>query len=288
MEKLGVSERQVCRALGQHRSTQRYERKQPQKDCELIDQIRQQVKRKKHRRYGYRRITEILRRLGGWVNHKRIYRLWSTHDFKLPRKRKGKKRFNGNGHNACDQKPPAYVDHIWSYDFVEEKLDNGRKVRILNIIDEFTRECLATESGFNLKAHDVTDILRYLFQVRGCPTYIRSDNGAEFVAAAVKMFLGNSGVETLYIEPGSPWENGYIESFNARMRDELLDGELLLNLTELKYLVERWRMDYNHYRPHGSLDYQTPAAYADQCRNMGRTRPDKQAVEMKNMVETLS
>ena len=143
MEKLGVSERQVCRALGQHRSTQRYERKQPQKDCELIDQIRQQVKRKKHRRYGYRRITEILRRLGWWVNHKRIYRLWSTHDFKLPRKRKGKKRFNGNGQNACDQKPPAYVDHIWSYDFVEEKLDNGRKVRILNIIDEFTRECLA-------------------------------------------------------------------------------------------------------------------------------------------------
>ena len=135
MEKLGVSERQACRALGQHRSTQRYERKQPQKDCELIDQIRQQVKRKKHRRYGYRRITEILRRLGWWVNHKRIYRLWSTHDFKLPRKRKGKKRFNGNGHNACDQKPPAYVDHIWSYDFVEEKLDNGRKVRILNIID---------------------------------------------------------------------------------------------------------------------------------------------------------
>ena len=117
---------------------------------------------------------------------------------------------------------------------MEEKLDNGRKVRILNIIDEFTRECLATESGFNLKAHDVTDILRYLFQVRGCPTYIRSDNGAEFVAAAVKMFLGNSGVETLYIEPGSPWENGYIESFNARMRDELLDGELFLNLTELK------------------------------------------------------
>ena len=272
--------------MGQHRSTQRYERKQPQKDRELIDQIRTPVKRRRHRKYGYRRITKILRRLGWRVNHKRIYRLWATCDFKLPRK--GKKRFNGNGHNACDQKLPVYVDHIWSYDFVEEKLDNGRKVRILNIMDEFTRECLATESGFHLKAHDVTDILRYLFQVRGCPTYIRSDNGPEFVAAAVKTFLGNSGVETLSIEPGSPWENGYIESFNARMRDELLNGELFLNLTELKYVVERWRMDYNHYRPHSSLDYQTPAAYADQCRNMGRTRPDKQAVEMKNMAETLS
>ena len=144
----------------------------------------------------------------------------------------------------------------------EGKLDVGRKVRVWNIMDEFRRECVATESGFHLKAHDVTVILRYLFQVRGCPTYIRSDNGPAFVAAAVKMFLGNSGVETLSIEPGSPWENGYIESFNARTRDELLDGQLFLNLTEPKYVVERWRMDYNHYRPHGSLDYQTPAAYA--------------------------
>ena len=225
----------------------------------------------------------------GWpVNPKRIYRLWSTYALKLPRQRQGKKRVNGNGHNACDQKPPEYLDHIWSYDFVEEKLENGRKVRILNIIDEFTRECLATESGFNLTGHDVIEVLRYLFAVRGCPTYIRSDNGPEFIAEAVKTFLANSGVETLYIEPGSPWENGYVESFNARMRDELLDGELFLTLTELKYVVERWRLDYNHYRPHSSLDYQTPAAYAEQCRNIGRNCQEKQTEDMENCVEMLS
>ena len=283
-----MSQRRACRALGQHRSTQRYESQQPEKDRELIEEIRKQVKCRKHRKYGYRRITEILRVLGWLVNHKRIYRLWSTYDFKLPRKPKGKKRYNGNGQNACDQKPPDYVDHIWSYDFVEDKLENGRKVRILNIIDEFTRECLATESGFTLKAHDVTDVLRYLFQVRGCPTYIRSDNGPEFISEAVKTFLLNSGVETLYIEPGSPWENGYVESFNARMRDELLNGELFLNLTELKYVVDRWRMDDNHYRPHSSLGYQTPAAYAEPCRLEGLICPQMSAQEQENMAETLS
>lgn len=288
MKNLGISERRACRALKQNRSTQRYESKQPAKDRELITEIHKQVKRKKHRRYGYRRVTAILRRLGWCVNHKRVYRLWSTNDFKLRRNRKGKKKHNGTSQNACDQKQPEYVDHIWSYDFVEERLTNGRKVRILNVIDEFTRESLVTESEFNFKAHDVTEVLRYLFGVRGCPTYIRSDNGPEFIAAAVKTFLGDSNVETLYIEPGSPWENGYVESFNARMRDELLDGEIFLTLAEVKYVVNRWRMDYNHYRPHSSLEYQTPAAYAQQCRNMGPTRPESEAKETEYCAETLS
>ena len=199
-----------------------------------------------------------------------------------------KKRYNGNGMNACDKKPPEYINHIWSYDFVEDKLDNGRKVRVLNIIDEYTRECLDSESGFTMKGHDVIDVLRYLFLVRGCPTYIRSDNGPEFIAELVKHFLAHRGVETLYIEPSSPCENGYIESFNARMRDELLDGELFLTLAELKYVVDRWRMDYNHYRPHGSLDYQTPAAYAEQCRLKGFIRPQIPMQEQENMAETLS
>jgi len=163
MKNLGISERRACRALKQNRSTQRYESKQPAKDRELITEIHKQVKRKKHLRYGYRRVTAILRRLGWCVNHKRVYRLWSTNDFKLRRNRKGKKKHNGTSQNACDQKPPEYVDHIWSYDFVEERLTNGRKVRILNVIDEFTRESLVTESEFNFKAHDVTEVLRYLF-----------------------------------------------------------------------------------------------------------------------------
>ena len=156
---------------------------------------------------------------------------------------------------------------------MEDRLENGRKVRILNVIDEFTRECLASESAFSIKAHDVVELLRYLFLVRGCPAYIRSDNGSEFTAERVKDFLAEIGVDTLFIEPGSPWENGYVESFNSRMRDELLNGELFLHIDEMKYIVERWRMDYNHYRPHSSLAYMTPAGFAQLCRETGCIRP---------------
>ena len=155
---------------------------------------------------------------------------------------------------------------------MEDKLENGRKVRILNVIDEFTRECLASEVAFSIKQHDVIELLRYLFLVRGCPVYLRSDNGSQFTATRVKRFLKDLGVDTLFIEPGSPWENGYVESFNSRMRDELLDGELFLHIDETKYVVERWRMDYNHYRPHSSLGYMTPAGFAELCRQAGCVR----------------
>ena len=174
-----------------------------------------------------------------------------------------------NSANACDQRPPEYMNHIWSYDIIEDKLDNGRKVRILNILDEFTKECLASDVGFHVTGHDVVEVLRYLFLVRGCPVYIRSDNGPELIAETVKEFLSFSGVNTWYIERGSPWENGYVESFHSRMRDELLDGELFLHLDEAKYVVGRRRRDYNYYRPHSSLAYMTPATYAHVCRQVG-------------------
>jgi len=161
------------------------------------------------------------------------------------------------------------MNHIWSYDIMEDRLENGKKVRILNVIDEFTRECLASEVAFSIKQHDVIELLRYLFLVRGCPAYLRSDNGSQFTASRVKRFLKDLGVDTLFIEPGSPWENGYVESFNSRMRDELLDGELFLHIDELKYVADRWRMDYNHYRPHSSLDYMAPAAFAAKCLEQG-------------------
>jgi transposase InsO family protein len=273
IEKLGVSERQACKTLGQNRSTQRYELKMPAKDRALTEAIREQANKPKHRRYGYRRITEILCILGWVVNHKRVYRIWRQGGLRIPQKRSKKKHHNGNGLNACDQRPPEYMNHIWSYDIMEDKLENGRKVRILNIIDEFTRECLASEVGFSIKQHDVIDLLRYLLLVRGCPAYIRSDNGSEFTAWRVKRFLKDLDVDTLFIEPGSPWENGYVESFNSRMRDELLDGELFLHIDEMKYVVERWRMDYNHYRPHSSLGYMTPAGFAELCRQAGCIRP---------------
>ncbi len=156
---------------------------------------------------------------------------------------------------------------------MEDRLENGRKVRILNVIDEFTRECLACDVALSIKQHDVIELLRYLFLVRGCPAYLRSDNGSQFTAFRVKSFLKDLGVDTLFIEPGSPWENGYVESFNSRMRDELLDGELFLHIDETKYVVERWRMDYNHYRPHSSLSYMTPAGFAELCCQARCIRP---------------
>ena len=180
------------------------------------------------------------------------------------------------------------MNHIWSYDIVEDKLEKGRKVRILNVIDEFTRESLSIDAGFRVTGYDVTEVLRYLFNVRGTPAYIRSDNGPEFINRQVKKFLADSGVDTLYIEPGSPWENGYIESFNSKFRDELLNGELFLHINELRYVVERWRMDYNHYRPHSSLSYMTPAEFAKLCVDVGCIRPQSCGTERAQVCETLS
>ena len=246
----------------------------------LVEAIRKQTQKRKHRKYGYRRITEILKRLRWPINHKRVYRLWRQEGFGLPQpKQKGKGKAKGCSANACDRFPAEYLDHIWRYDIVEDKLNNGRKVRILNIVDEFGKECLASDVGFRILGHDVVEVLRYLFAVRGCPAYLRSDNGSEFTSSAVKRFLREAGVDTLYIEPGSPWENGYVESFNARMRDELLNGEIFLSLDEMRYVVNRWRMDYNHYRPHSSLRYMTPVEFAQLCHDVGCVRPKREPCE---------
>jgi len=275
IEGLGVSQRQACKTLGQNRSTQRYELKMPEKDRLLTEAVRKQAKKFRRRRYGYRRITEILCALGWPVNHKRVYRIWCREGLQVPGKRGRKKRHNGNGANACHRRRSEYMNHIWSYDIMEDKLENDRTIRILNVIDEFTRECLACEVAFSIKQHDVIELLRYLFLVRGCPAGLRSDNGSQFTAERVKRFLKNTGVDTLFIEPGSPWENGYVESFNSRMRDELFNGELFLHIDEMKYVVERWRMDYNHHRPHSSLSYMTPAGFAGICLEAGCIRPHR-------------
>lgn len=288
-ERLGkASQRRVCKVLRQNRSTQRYEQRGIAEDLILIAAIQKAKDKQRHRRYGYRRVCEILRRDGIFVNHKRIYRLWRQEGFKLPQKQRRKKHYNGTSDNACDKKKTEYMNHVWSYDIVEKKLENGRKVRMLNIIDEFTKENLAIDAGFRIRGVDVVEVLRYLFNVRGIPDFIRSDNGSEFIADEVKKFLRASGVDTLYIEPGSPWENGYIESFNSRLRDELLNGEIFLHIDELKYVVERWRMDYNHYRPHSSLSYMTPAEFAKLCVEVGCYKRQKSAIEDEEISETLS
>ena len=220
-------------------------------------------------RFGYRRITALLRRDGWRVNVKRVHRLWKAEGLQI-RKQARKRRRLGNSANACHRRRPLGKDHVWSYDFVSDRTVNGGRLRLLNVVDEFTRECLTIEVRRHFTGNDVVAVLAELFAIRGRPRYIRSDNGPEFVSKAVKEWLASEKVETLFIEPGSPWENGYIESFNGKLRDECLNGELFLSLAEARYVVDRWRLDYNHHRPHSRLGWNTPAAYAALCPKTGQ------------------
>jgi len=209
-------------------------------------------------RYGYRRITGLLR-LDGWqVNHKRVERIWRIAGLKVPKRQPKRSRLWLND-GSCIRLRPEHKNHVWSYDFVMTRTHNGKPVRMLNIIDEYTRECLCIKVARKITAQDVLDELFELIVERGLPDNIRSDNGSEFTANAVRKWLGNIGVRTLFIEPGSPWENGYIESFNGKLRDELLNGEIFETLLEAKVLIENWRYEYNHIRPHSSLGYRPPA-----------------------------
>ena len=212
-------------------------------------------------RYGYRRITAMLRREGWGVNHKRVERLWRREGLKVP-KRQPRRRRLWSGDGSCVRHRAVRRNHVWSYDFVSTRTHDGLPVRMLTIVDEYTRECLAIDVARRLRANDVLDRLAELFVYRGVPEYIRSDNGPEFTANVVREWLGRMGVKTLFIELGSPWENGYIESFNGKLRDELLNVEIFDTLFEAKVLVEGWRREYNTLRPHSSLGYRPPAPEA--------------------------
>jgi transposase InsO family protein len=218
-------------------------------------------------RFGSPRIHVALQQRGWQVNHKRVERLWQEEGMQVPKKQCKRRRSSacGGSENSCVQKRSLRPNHVWSYDFVEDRTERGRKLRMLVVIDEFTRESLAIEVAWSFTAQRVVEVLQYLFAVRGAPEHLRSDNGPEFVAQAVTRWLDRAGVTTLFIAKGSPWENGYVESFNSRLRDELLDRELFLGLADARWVVDRWRLDYNHHRPHSSLDYQTPAAFAARC-----------------------
>jgi len=192
------------------------------------------------------------------VNHKRVERIWRQAGLKVPAKQPRRGRlWLTNG--SCVRLRPAWPNHVWAYDFVATRTQDGRPLRLLTILDEYTRECLAIEVARRLRADDVLHRLAALFVQRGVPAYLRSDNGPEFTAQAVRGWLGRVGATTLYIEPGSPWENGYIESFNGKLRDECLNGELFYTLLEARVLIERWRQTYNHLRPHSALGYRPPA-----------------------------
>ncbi|WP_420910536.1 IS3 family transposase [Roseivivax marinus] len=258
-QKLGVSERFACRVLGQHRSTQR---KAPQgradEDALTADIV---ALASQYGRYGYRRIAAMLRDAGWVVNVKRVERIWRREGLKVPQKQPKKGRLWLND-GSCIRLRPERPNHVWSYDFVESRTHDGRKFRMLNLIDEFTRECLAIRIDRKLNSTAVIDVLTDLFILRGVPGHVRSDNGPEFIAKAVRDWIDAVGAKTAFIEPGSPWENGYCESFNSKLRDELLNGDIFYSLAEARVIIEAWRVHYNTVRPHSSLGYRPPAPEA--------------------------
>jgi transposase InsO family protein len=225
----------------------------------LVAAMHEEVRR--HPRYGYRMVWAKLRQAGWRVNKKRVYRLWRREGFKVARKRR-KKRHLGTSDNGCVRRSATAKDDVWAWDFIHDRDERGRSLKWLSLVDEFTRECLVLEVDRSLTAADVVALVSEVMAIRGAPRHIRSDNGPEFIARALRRFLAAAGVETLYIEPGAPWENGYAESFHSRLRDELLDAEIFTGLRDAKALAAGWKNEYNHHRPHSSLGYRTPAAYA--------------------------
>ena len=258
-EVFAVSERKVCRALGQPRSTQRYIKQKSNDEDSLT--LRLVELASQYGRYGYRRITALLQNEGWRVNHKHIERWWRREGLKVPAKQPKRGRLWLND-GSCLRLKPEFPNHVWSYDFVLERTHDGRAFRILNVIDEYTRECLAVKVKRHLDHEDVQECLTELFCERGVPVHLRSDNGPEFIANALREWLNKLSVKPLFIEPGSPWENGYVESFNGKMRDELLNREIFYTLKEAQILIERWRKDYNTIRPHSSLGYRPPVPQA--------------------------
>jgi putative transposase len=254
-----VSQRRACRILDQPRSTQRYQRRPNEQERRLVKRMHELVRR--HPRYGYRRIWALLRQEGWPINRKRVHRLWRREGLKVPQKQRKKRRL-GVSANSIIRRQAEHKDHVWCWDFIHDTDERGRPLKWLSIVDEFTRECLALEVARSITAADVIDVLAELFIIRGVPKHVRSDNGPEFIARAIRSYLAKAGVQTLYIAPGSPWENGYVESFHGRLRDELLNAELFSDVREARALADRWRNEYNHRRPHSALGYVPPARFA--------------------------
>jgi putative transposase len=252
---LGVSERTACRVLGQHRSTQRKVARSPDDEAALTADIVELARR--YGRYGYRRVAALLRQAGWRVNRKRVERIWRREGLKVPaRQPKRDRLWLADG--SCIRLRPERPNQVWAYDFVEDRTRDGRKFRMLCVVDEFTREALAVRVARKLDSHDVIEVLAELCLARGVPEHIRSDQGPEFIAAAVKGWIAAVGAKTAYIEKSSPWENGYVESFNGKLRDELLNVEIFNALQEAQVLIENWRRHYNTVRPHSALGYRPP------------------------------
>lgn len=259
------SQRRACALLGVARMTARYQRRIRSDEPALRKRIRTLAAR--HKRYGYRRIFVLLRREGWRVNRKRVHRLWKEEGLQRRRKRK---RARGCGPSQGLPVKAEYPNHVWSYDFVEDRTESGARLRMLNVLDEYTRECHHIRVEKSIGADKVIASLEWLFLLHGAPAYIRSDNGPEFIAKKLRTWLEKRGPETIYITPGSPWENPYIESFNDKFRDECLNMEVFTDGRHAQQVVEAWRIEYNEERPHSSLEYMTPAEFAARCRNSSR------------------
>ena len=258
-QRLGVSERKACRVLGQARSTQRRIPKRREDEEALREDVVKVARR--FGRYGYRMVTGMLRTEGWAVNHKRVERIWRQEGLKVPSKQPKRGRLWLTD-GSCIRLRPLYRHHVWADDFVADRTHDGRPLKMLTVLDEYSRECLAIVVTRKIRSHDVLEVLADLFVRHGPPEYLRSDNGSEFTAKLVRRWLGRVGVETLFIEPGSPWENGYNESFNGKLRDELLNGEIFYSLAEAAVLVEQWRREYNTVRPHSACGGFPPAPEA--------------------------
>jgi transposase InsO family protein len=256
MQRYGIAQRRACVALGVQRTTIRHNSRRAGDEARLRSDIIRLSSQ--YGRYGYRRITAMLHAEGWRVNHKRVERLWREEGLKVPQKQPKRGRLYLND-GSCIRLRPCWENHVWSYDFVSERLADGSKIRMLTVIDEYSRKCLAIRVQRQLKSHDVLDVLSDLFLIHGLPDYIRSDNGSEFTAHTLRDWLKELNVKTSYIEPGSPWENGFNERFNGSLRDECLNRERFYTLKEAQIIIEAWRKEYNHIRPHSSLNYRPPA-----------------------------
>ena len=250
------SERRICRALGISHNSVRYTPQPRADEAALTGSVVQLAGQ--YGRYGYRRVHALLKSQGWDVSHGRVMRIWQREGLKVPHKQPKRGRL-WLGDGSCIRLRPERRNHVWSWDFVFDRTDDGRPIKLMVVIDEYTRECLAIYVARRIRAKDAIDVFADLMEIHGIPEHIRSDNGPEMIAKCLRNWLDKLGTQTLYITPGSPWENGYCESFNGKLRDELLNGELFYTLREAQVLIEQWRVFYNTERPHSSPGYRPPA-----------------------------
>jgi transposase InsO family protein len=260
VEEEGYPVRRACRYFHLHRSTFQYRLQRPQeKHARLIERLT--ALSWKHPRYGYRRIVALLRREGWTVSKKQVQRLRRLVGLQV---KPPKKRVRRRGASTGWLERATHRHQVWSWDFIHDRTDNGGTLKMLTLIDEYTRQCLAIRPARALKSEDVLEVVKEAVREHGAPDHLRSDNGSEFIAHLVQDWFREHGIKTIYIEPGSPWQNGWIESFHARLRDECLNRELLLNLREARVVIEDFRVDYNQNRPHSKLGYLSPNQWIEQ------------------------